>query len=140
MWHLFTFLQVHFWQPLLYISTSVWVLHTPKAGWNSHFQHFCAKKVKKQEICSKILKKHVFFKFAPKRWSTVLFPKNSFFLEIHVFTYKKIIKVPHHKVGNFNTAKVPSDLKRKLGRVKTCGTKLVYYFQGWDAGLLLPAM
>ena len=25
---------------VLYISTSVWVLHTPNAGWNSHFQHF----------------------------------------------------------------------------------------------------
>ena len=30
---------------------------------------------KKQEICSQILPKTHFFKFAPKRWLTVLFPK-----------------------------------------------------------------
>ena len=43
---------------LLYISTSVWVLRTPNAGRNSHFQCFLRKKAKKrQEICSKILQK-----------------------------------------------------------------------------------
>ena len=36
---------------------------------------FCAKNLKKQEI----LRKTRFFKFAPERWSTVLFPKMSFF-------------------------------------------------------------
>ena len=30
---------------------------------------------KKQEISSKFLQKTFFFKFAPKRWSTVLFPE-----------------------------------------------------------------
>ena len=29
---------------LLYISTRVWVLRTPNAGQNRHFQHFCCKK------------------------------------------------------------------------------------------------
>ena len=39
---------------LLYISTSVWVLRTPNAGQNGHFQRFlCKKPKKKQEICSK---------------------------------------------------------------------------------------
>ena len=63
---------------LLYISTSVWVLRTPNAGWNSHFQRFCCKKPKKQEICrnlQQIFAKNSFFKFAPKRWLTVLLPK-----------------------------------------------------------------
>ena len=40
------------------------------------FSLFAAKKLKKkQEICSKFLQKTVFFKFAPERWLTVLFPK-----------------------------------------------------------------
>ena len=56
--------------PMLYISTSVWVLRTPNAGRNSHFQHFSAKSLKKQDICSKFLQKTCFFKFSTKRWST----------------------------------------------------------------------
>ena len=61
---------------LLYILTSVWVLCTPNAGWNCHFQHFFVlKSWKKQEICSKTLQKTRFLKFAPKLWSTVLFSK-----------------------------------------------------------------
>ena len=64
------------WFPLLYILTSIWVLRMPNAGRISHFQHFCCKKAKKKkEICSKFLQKNRFFKFAPERWSTVLFPK-----------------------------------------------------------------
>ena len=43
-------------KPLLYILTSVWVLHTPNAGGNSYFQRFLCKKPKKQEICNKFLK------------------------------------------------------------------------------------
>ena len=34
---------------LLYILTSIWVLHTPVAGQNSHFSIFCAKKLKKHK-------------------------------------------------------------------------------------------
>ena len=37
------------------------------------FSVFCAKKQKKQEICNKILSKTRVFKFAPERWSTVVF-------------------------------------------------------------------
>ena len=38
--------QVHC---LLYILTSIWVLHTPNAGQNILFQYFFAKKLKKEE-------------------------------------------------------------------------------------------
>ena len=38
----------------------------------------------------------------------------------------KIIKVPHHKVGNFNRATVPSSPKRKLG----CISKSTYTLWG----------
>ena len=68
---------------MLYISTSVWVLPTPYAGWNMHFKHFLclkAKKCKKVRNLPKNLAKNGFLKFAPKRWSSVLFQKNSFFL------------------------------------------------------------
>ena len=47
----------------------------PFKRWSKYvFNVFCAKKVKKrkkQEICSKIRQKNVFFKFAPKRWLSV---------------------------------------------------------------------
>ena len=33
---------------VLYISTSVWVLHTQKTGWNMHFQHFQWQKTSKK--------------------------------------------------------------------------------------------
>ena len=36
------------------------------------FSVFTAKKLKKQEICSKFLHKTSFFKFAPECWSTVV--------------------------------------------------------------------
>ena len=62
---------------VLYISTSVWVLRTPNANQNSHFQRFSAKKQKKQEFCSKFLQKTRFFEFALKRWSTVLLQKTN---------------------------------------------------------------
>ena len=43
---------------MLYILTSIWVLRTPNAGRNRHFQHFSAKKLKKkQKICSKFQQK-----------------------------------------------------------------------------------
>ena len=38
---------------VLYISTMVWVLRTPHAGWNMHFQHFLCWKAKKKKNCSK---------------------------------------------------------------------------------------
>ena len=40
------------------------------------FSAFCAKKPKKQEIWRKVLQKTRFLKFAPERWSTVLFIGN----------------------------------------------------------------
>ena len=63
-----------FYSNLLYISTSVWVLCTPNAGQNSHFQRFCGKKLKK-ERCSKILQKTRFFKFAPETLVNCFIPK-----------------------------------------------------------------
>ena len=49
----------------------------PKRCRSSHFQHFCAKKLKKClksfQFAAKISKKNVFFEFAKKPWSTVLF-------------------------------------------------------------------
>ena len=57
---------------MLYISTSFW------------FSICCAKKLKKQKILSKILQKTRFCEFAPKCWSTVLFPqKLAFFFVYH---------------------------------------------------------
>ena len=43
-----------------------------------------------EEICSKIQQKNGFFEFALKRWSSVLFPKNSFFSQKPTFTYEKL--------------------------------------------------
>ena len=47
---------------LLYIMTSVWVLRTPNADWNSHFQFFLCKKLKKRLYLqtSKIYHSHSF--------------------------------------------------------------------------------
>ena len=52
------------------------------------FTGFCAKNLKKQEICSKFLQTTRFFKFAPKPWSTVLFPKNLVILSINLLSKK----------------------------------------------------
>ena len=50
---------------LLFISTSIWVLRTPNAGQNLHFNIFHAKNLKKnakkQQICSKVLQKKTGF-------------------------------------------------------------------------------
>ena len=63
---------------VLYFSTSVWVLRN--AGQNTHFQHFKQRKAKKaRNLQQNFAKKNTFFKFAPKRWSTVLFQKNMLF-------------------------------------------------------------
>ena len=52
----------------------------PKSWSKSSFLCKKAEKMrKKQEICTKIYQKTHFFEFAPKRWSRVLFPKNSIF-------------------------------------------------------------
>ena len=60
---------------VLYISTSVWVLHTPNAGLNSHFQHFFYNKAKiSKKFAANFCTKTCFFKLAPKCWSTDLFP------------------------------------------------------------------
>ena len=56
---------------VLYILASVWVLSTPNAGWNSHFQCFCCKKPKKCKKFAANFNKKQFFLFAPERWSTV---------------------------------------------------------------------
>ena len=66
---------------VLYFWTSIWMLRTPNAGRNSHFQCFLCKKAKKARNLKQNFAKNTFFKFAPERWSTVLFPKKSFFLQ-----------------------------------------------------------
>ena len=49
------------------------------------------KPLKKQEICSKFQQKTGIFKFAPERWSTVLFSKKRFFWhEMFRFRFKMI--------------------------------------------------
>ena len=49
---------------LLYILVSVWVLRTPNAGRNSHFQRFLCKKPKKARILQQIsAKNRVFLHF-----------------------------------------------------------------------------
>ena len=50
---------------MLYILTSFWVLRTPKAGRNSHFQRFSAKKLKKAGNLEQNFAKTRFFEFAP---------------------------------------------------------------------------
>ena len=59
---------------MLYISTSVWVLRMSKAGQNSHA--FLRLKAKKEKNLLQNFEKTGFLDFAPKRWSSVLFPKN----------------------------------------------------------------
>ena len=62
---------------VLYILTSVWVLRTPNAGRNGHFQHFfCKKAQKSKKFAANFCKKH-FFKFASERWSTVILRSRS---------------------------------------------------------------
>ena len=50
----------NFLRPLLYISTSVWVLHTPNIGRKSHFQRFWQKAKKARNLQENFAKKHVF--------------------------------------------------------------------------------
>ena len=78
-------------QYLLYILTSVWVLRNPNAGRNSHFQRFLWKISK--YISSKFLQKTCFNEFAPKCWSTVLFPKKRAFFSKNTFLPMKFIIV-----------------------------------------------
>ena len=62
---------------VVYISSSVWVLRTQNAGWNLYFPHFLCKKAEKCKKGTNLLQKWAknwFLKFAPKRWSNVLFP------------------------------------------------------------------
>ena len=65
------------------------------------FSVFCAKKLKKQEICSKKFAarnlqqnfaKTCFFKLAPEPWSTVLFSKNELFLHLECAAPKRWLK------------------------------------------------
>ena len=60
-------------QVVLYISTSVWVLHTQTNGQNNAFLTFLmAKSFEKEKFASEF-NKNGFLKFAPKRWLSVLF-------------------------------------------------------------------
>ena len=58
---------------MLYILTSVWVLHIPNASRNMLFNIFHAKKLIKKEIKHKFeyrfQQENGFYKFAPKCWS-----------------------------------------------------------------------
>ena len=64
---------------VLYISTSVWVLRTPNAGRNDHFQRFYSFFLEKNKKFAANFSKKEFFKFAPEHWWTVLLPKNELF-------------------------------------------------------------
>ena len=66
---------------LLYILTSVWVLRTPNAGWNLHFQHFCAKKLKKYKKSNKFNAKFrkKFFFICTKTLVECFIPRSSRF-------------------------------------------------------------
>ena len=59
-----------------------WLLRTLIAGRNSHFQHFLCYKAEKSSKKSskfgiKLKQKYRVFELAPKRWSSVLFPKKT---------------------------------------------------------------
>ena len=83
---------------LLYILTSVWVLRTPNAGRNSHFQRFCCKKLKKQEICSKFLQKTVFLSLRQNAGRLFYSQKNKLFsLKRHFY----LLKVVNHQQLHF---------------------------------------
>ena len=67
---------------VLYISTRVWVLHTPNASWNLNLtSFFCAEKPKEMQTSKKfaaqLSQKNIFF--VPKRWSSVIFSRNNLF-------------------------------------------------------------
>ena len=65
---------------LLYISSSVWVLHTPNAGWNMLFNVFLkTKKEEKEWKLMQILALNVFFVVAPECWCRVLYPEKNRF-------------------------------------------------------------
>ena len=74
---------------LLYISTSVLVLRTPNAGWNSHFQCFYAKKLKKQEIWSKFLQKTGFLSLHQNAGQLFYSQKNELFFAKNKFLHIK---------------------------------------------------
>ena len=77
---------------MLYISTSVWVLRTPNAGWNSHFHFFFAKKLKKsKKYAANFCKKHVFLSLHQNAGPLFCSQKMSFLLWKHVFTYEKLL-------------------------------------------------
>ena len=82
------------------------------------FSIFCGKKLKKQEICSKILLQITrFFKFAPERWSTVISTHTHAYTHTHTLQYiafnKKKLK-GHLKIDIF----VKKDIENGMKRVK----------------------
>ena len=78
---------------VLYILTSVWVLHTPKAGRKSHFQHFfCKKTLEKQEICSKFLQKTRFLSLHQNAGPLFYSLKNELFSFLGFLQQKRWLK------------------------------------------------
>ena len=65
---------------LLYILTSIWVLLTQNAGWNSHFQRFLWKKLKKsKKFATKFCKENIFLRLHQNACQLFYSPRNELF-------------------------------------------------------------
>ena len=126
------------------ISTSVWVLRTPNAGWNSHFQGFYSFFLEKAKYLQQISSKTRFLKFAPERWSTVFFPKNDLFSCLtknhcdlqhftceNVFLEKKVNFFGNKTVNQRSGANFKTCVFLKKKRVKTL--KMTILTNVWSA-------
>ena len=66
---------------VLYISTSVWVLRTPNAGWNDHFQRFYLFFLEKsKKLAANFIKKQFFLSLHQSAGWLFYSQKMSFFL------------------------------------------------------------
>ena len=107
----------------MYISTRVWVLRTPNAGRNGHFQRFLCKKTKKVFLGKKV---HFFGNKTVDQPSGANLKKNCFLLKFAAnfflfigFLHKKCWKWPFRPAfGVRNTQML----------VKICNTHLNKYF------------
>ena len=111
---------------VLYISTSIWVLRTPNAVKIFIFSIFCAKKLLKMQKKWQIWYKKRFFKFAPKRWSSVLFHKKR--------SYKRFPMWGKHLIDLLKYGLFPMWAKRILGYLYFT-TKFSQYLDGYCIGV-----
>ena len=75
----------------MYIQTSLWVLHTPNAGGNSHFQLFYDKKLEKQEICNQNFAKNTFLSLHQNPGRLFYSPKIGFQRKNLIFLWNKTV-------------------------------------------------